>query len=166
MPSVAEDGELASQAIAQTHRALPECPLPLPRDSSSRAATTYSRISRSASPMPAAQLSHRRFRPTCTHLTTTRLYTDSLLCDICHQPPPWGWLYRCIQDRELELLDQIFEGEMLDEIFESEPIEVRQSCRHLLPPSKLIKCARIISTTLERCFAKRSSFLPVDDTLA
>lgn len=157
MPSVAEDGELASQAIAQTHRALPECPQPLPRDSSSRATTTYSRISRSASPMPAAQFSHRRFRPTCTHLTMTRLYTDSLLCDICHQPPPWGWLYRCVQDRERQLLNQIFEGE---------PIEVRQSCRYLLPPSKLIKCARILSTTLERCFAKRSSFLPVDDTLA
>ncbi|KAI5457738.1 hypothetical protein BGZ63DRAFT_427772 [Mariannaea sp. PMI_226] len=35
----------------------------------------------------------------------TRLYGASFVCESCHRPGPFGWLYRCTQDRE-ELIEE------------------------------------------------------------
>lgn len=40
----------------------------------------------------------------------TRLYSEHVVCDLCHRQPPWGWLYRCTQDRELALTEAIERG--------------------------------------------------------
>jgi hypothetical protein len=39
----------------------------------------------------------------CTHLTMTRLYTNEYRCSICLRIGSMGWVYRCTQDRELLL---------------------------------------------------------------
>jgi hypothetical protein len=46
----------------------------------------------------------------CTHMTVTRLYTQELCCSTCLRVPPLGWLYRCTQDRELLLEDDLERG--------------------------------------------------------
>lgn len=43
----------------------------------------------------------------CTHLTMTRLYTKDLVCTLCKRPGQLGWLYRCTQDRELLIEDEL-----------------------------------------------------------
>lgn len=43
----------------------------------------------------------------CTHITMTRIYTDEFRCAICLQPGTMGWLYRCTQDRELLIEDDL-----------------------------------------------------------
>ncbi|KAK7408079.1 hypothetical protein QQX98_009734 [Neonectria punicea] len=35
----------------------------------------------------------------------TRLYGVDFTCEMCHRPGPFGWVYRCIQDRD-ELIEQ------------------------------------------------------------
>ncbi|KAF7543626.1 hypothetical protein G7046_g9963 [Stylonectria norvegica] len=45
------------------------------------------------------------FQPQCTHLTMTRLYGSQFVCDSCRRPGPFGWVYRCTQDRD-ELIEQ------------------------------------------------------------
>lgn len=35
----------------------------------------------------------------------TRLYGTDFLCESCHRPGPFGWVYRCTQDRE-ELIEE------------------------------------------------------------
>jgi hypothetical protein len=37
----------------------------------------------------------------------TRIYTDEFRCAICLQPGTMGWLYRCTQDRELLIEDDL-----------------------------------------------------------
>ena len=39
-------------------------------------------------------------QPACTHITVTRLYESygSHRCQVCHQHPATGWVYRCTQD--------------------------------------------------------------------
>lgn len=37
----------------------------------------------------------------------TRIYNESFRCSICLQPGAMGWLYRCTQDRELILEDDM-----------------------------------------------------------
>ena len=66
-------------------------------------------------PVPAPQ---RIWRPSCTHLTMTRVYSDYRVCDLCHRPPAWGWLYRCTHDREALLLDAIQHGRGGDHCFD------------------------------------------------
>ena len=46
----------------------------------------------------------------CTHLTMTRLYSTEFRCQICLHHDPLGWIYRCDQDRELLLEDNIDRG--------------------------------------------------------
>ena len=63
-------------------------------------------------PPPALTLPHplfRAWRPSCTHLTMTRLFTSSP-CHMCRRLPPWGWLYCCTQDKELSLAEGIEKG--------------------------------------------------------
>lgn len=45
------------------------------------------------------------FQPQCTHLTMTRLYGVDFICESCHRPGSFGWVYRCTQDRD-ELIEQ------------------------------------------------------------
>ena len=40
-------------------------------------------------------------RGACTHITMTRLWTTEFQCPTCLQQGSFGWLYRCTQDREL-----------------------------------------------------------------
>ncbi|KAK7936673.1 uncharacterized protein PG986_015111 [Apiospora aurea] len=61
-------------------------------------------IAKLARSAPSPVLVHHRpqssiFSPTCTHTTMTRLYE-----------PNFGWLYRCTQDREFMLEDQMEKG--------------------------------------------------------
>ncbi|RDL39451.1 uncharacterized protein BP5553_03791 [Venustampulla echinocandica] len=46
----------------------------------------------------------------------TRLYTTSFRCAVCLREGPFGWLYRCTQDRELVLEDDIDRGYPVDKI--------------------------------------------------
>jgi hypothetical protein len=43
----------------------------------------------------------------CTHITMTRMYTQEFRCAICRRPGPMGWLYRCTQDSELLIEDDL-----------------------------------------------------------
>ena len=47
----------------------------------------------------------------CTHLTMTRLYTSEFRCGVCFRPASMGWVYRCTQDRELLIEEEIEHGE-------------------------------------------------------
>jgi hypothetical protein len=51
--------------------------------------------------------------PSCTHLTMTRLYTTEFQCSNCCQKGSFGWLYRCTQDRELMLEDDLDKGHVV-----------------------------------------------------
>jgi len=53
----------------------------------------------SDTPVPLATCMSRNGQ--CTHHTMTRIYNPNFNCAICLKPGPFGWLYRCIQDREL-----------------------------------------------------------------
>ena len=46
----------------------------------------------------------------CTHLTTTRLFTKDFRCVCCCREGSFGWLYRCTQDRDNLLEDEIERG--------------------------------------------------------
>jgi hypothetical protein len=46
----------------------------------------------------------------CTHLTMTRLYTTEFRCSLCLRVGSMGWVYRCTQDRELLLEDDMERG--------------------------------------------------------
>jgi hypothetical protein len=48
----------------------------------------------------------------CTHITMTRIYTEDFRCAICLEPGSMGWLYRCTQDREL-LIEDDLEGDSI-----------------------------------------------------
>ncbi|RNJ52701.1 hypothetical protein D7B24_003070 [Verticillium nonalfalfae] len=56
--------------------------------------------------LPPAFPPRRQFKASCTHPTMTRVYGVNHRCDTCGTYPPFGWLYRCTQDRE-ELLRQM-----------------------------------------------------------
>ncbi|CAM1510170.1 Fc.00g005050.m01.CDS01 [Cosmosporella sp. VM-42] len=49
---------------------------------------------------PPGSQSRLPFTPQCTHLTMTRLYGLDYVCEACHRPGPFGWVYRCTQDRD------------------------------------------------------------------
>jgi len=46
----------------------------------------------------------------CTHLTMTRMYSTEYRCMLCGHHSSNGWLFRCIQDRELMLEDDLERG--------------------------------------------------------
>nr|XP_036583754.1 uncharacterized protein CTRU02_06393 [Colletotrichum truncatum]KAF6792897.1 hypothetical protein CTRU02_06393 [Colletotrichum truncatum] len=52
-----------------------------------------------------------RTHAACTHVTMVRVYSYVLRCDSCDNYGPFGWLYRCSQDREEILRDSIFCGD-------------------------------------------------------
>ncbi|KAE8450948.1 hypothetical protein EG329_005388 [Mollisiaceae sp. DMI_Dod_QoI] len=60
--------------------------------------------------MPRARAPQRPVHLQCTHLTMTRLYTNEFCCSNCNGPPVGGWLWRCTQDRELILDDDVDKG--------------------------------------------------------
>lgn len=43
----------------------------------------------------------------------TRFYAKGATCDNCKQRPEQGWLYRCVQDREALLRQQIEDGKQV-----------------------------------------------------
>ena len=43
----------------------------------------------------------------CTHITMTRVYNEDFRCALCLHPGSMGWLYRCTQDRELLIEDDL-----------------------------------------------------------
>jgi hypothetical protein len=46
----------------------------------------------------------------CTHLTMTRVYGGEMRCQMCLREGSFGWVYRCTQDRELLLEDEMERG--------------------------------------------------------
>ena len=46
----------------------------------------------------------------CNHLCLTRIWTSQYHCDRCDQIPPWGWLFRCVDDTELQLRQGLLNG--------------------------------------------------------
>jgi hypothetical protein len=46
----------------------------------------------------------------CTHLTMTRLYTTEFRCSLCLRVGSMGWIYRCTQDRDLLIEDDMERG--------------------------------------------------------
>jgi hypothetical protein len=42
----------------------------------------------------------------CTHHIMTRLYTTDFHCSLCSEAGQFGWVYRCVQDRELLMDDE------------------------------------------------------------
>ncbi|CAG9993585.1 unnamed protein product [Clonostachys byssicola] len=59
---------------------------------------------------PPGMLVPVRFKPTCTHLTMTRLHGFEFLCDACRRPGPFGWVYCCTQDREVMIESAVAAG--------------------------------------------------------
>lgn len=43
----------------------------------------------------------------------TRVYGFNLTCDVCHQRGPFGWVYRCTQDREDYIESVVAHGYMV-----------------------------------------------------
>jgi hypothetical protein len=46
----------------------------------------------------------------CTHLTMTRLYNTEFRCSLCLRVGSMGWIYRCTQDRDLLIEDDMERG--------------------------------------------------------
>ncbi|PVH89592.1 hypothetical protein DL98DRAFT_401449 [Cadophora sp. DSE1049] len=70
----------------------------------------------------------------CTHITTTRLYTEDFRCTQCLRLGSFGWLYRCTQDRELLLEEDIERGceEKLDKFCDILPKSISPRKRSAL----------------------------------
>ncbi|KAF5020360.1 hypothetical protein F66182_7609 [Fusarium sp. NRRL 66182] len=49
-------------------------------------------------PWPPKRRRKQLSRPTCTHLTMTRVYDPMSRCSKCNESGPFGWLYQCTQD--------------------------------------------------------------------
>ncbi|APA10942.1 hypothetical protein SS1G_03367 [Sclerotinia sclerotiorum 1980 UF-70] len=104
--------------------------LPVRRTSASTASiissmTTVMPITTNRNSLPAlAETTRRATHVTrnvqCTHLTTTRLFTREFRCGICFREGSFGWVWRCTQDRELMLEDDMDHGhasqEKLDDL--------------------------------------------------
>lgn len=71
---------------------------------------TYPVESSSMNPRPPPRLSSTPRYLQCTHMTTTRIYNPQFRCSLCFKPGEFGWLYRCTQDRELVLEDDLEKG--------------------------------------------------------
>ncbi|CAG9942057.1 unnamed protein product [Clonostachys rosea f. rosea IK726] len=59
---------------------------------------------------PPGMLVPVRFKPSCTHLTMTRLHGFEFVCDACRRPGPFGWVYCCTQDREVMIESAVAAG--------------------------------------------------------
>ncbi|KAH7342682.1 hypothetical protein BKA65DRAFT_526743 [Rhexocercosporidium sp. MPI-PUGE-AT-0058] len=83
--------------------------LPAMATSTDQAPPSPRRSTISAFPAPVTRTRKNGGNGQCTHITTTRLYTDDFRCALCLRVGSFGWLYRCTQDREL-LLDEDMEN--------------------------------------------------------
>jgi hypothetical protein len=75
--------------------------------------TTQQRPKASISTANPTYILHPRIRTgngQCTHLTMTRLYTKEFRCVLCLRTGSMGWVYRCSQDRELLIEDDMERG--------------------------------------------------------
>ncbi|OAA57218.1 hypothetical protein ISF_07139 [Cordyceps fumosorosea ARSEF 2679] len=48
----------------------------------------------------------------CTHITMTRVYGATQLCNACHRPGSFGWVYQCTQDKEGIIDDALAQGDL------------------------------------------------------
>lgn len=68
-------------------------------------------------PLPTSEFSTYRpripWKPTCSHIVMSRFYAKGATCDHCKQRPEQGWLYRCVQDREAILRQQMEDGKQV-----------------------------------------------------
>ncbi|KAE9370370.1 hypothetical protein N431DRAFT_509478 [Stipitochalara longipes BDJ] len=71
-----------------------------------------------AGPTYVPRYSMRLGNGACTHLTMTRLYTNEYRCSMCLRIGSMGWIYRCTQDRELLIEEDMEHGreEKLDKL--------------------------------------------------
>jgi hypothetical protein len=91
--------------------------LPLPSTKSSPATPRRSTVA--AFPTTTAYIPRYQMRSLsgqCTHLTMTRLYTTEFRCSMCFRAGSMGWVYRCTQDRELVLEDDMERGDEVSHI--------------------------------------------------
>ncbi|OBT66740.1 hypothetical protein VE03_04086 [Pseudogymnoascus sp. 23342-1-I1] len=68
-----------------------------------------------------AQTASRSREMMCTHMTMVRMYSIDMRCSMCLHPGPFGWVYRCSQDRELMIENDYNEGgvDVFDNLFDS-----------------------------------------------
>jgi hypothetical protein len=71
---------------------------------------TRSHLADMAHQSPPGMLVPVRFKPSCTHLTMTRLHGFEFVCDACRRPGPFGWVYCCTQDREVMIESAVAAG--------------------------------------------------------
>ena len=103
---------------------LPEIPQP----SAAVSLTLMSAASPPATPrLPTSEFTTSRprppWKPTCSHIIMTRFYAKGTTCDTCRQRPQQGWLYRCVQDREALLRQQMEDGKQVSEM---DVIDIRE----------------------------------------
>ncbi|CAH0044118.1 unnamed protein product [Clonostachys solani] len=79
---------------------------------------TKSHLADMAHQSPPGILVPVRFKPTCTHLTMTRLYGFEFVCDACRRPGPFGWVYCCTQDREVMIESAVAAGCPIKQYFD------------------------------------------------
>ncbi|KFY94585.1 hypothetical protein V498_03852 [Pseudogymnoascus sp. VKM F-4517 (FW-2822)] len=68
-----------------------------------------------------AQTASRSREMMCTHITMVRMYSIDMRCSLCLHPGPFGWVYRCSQDREVMIENNYNENGVngLDNLFDS-----------------------------------------------
>ncbi|QSZ37118.1 hypothetical protein DSL72_009211 [Monilinia vaccinii-corymbosi] len=121
---------MATTKTTTTHTTTRSSKLPVRRTSASSASiissmtaampTTSNRHSLPASAEVTRRAAHATRNVQCTHLTTTRLFTKDFRCGSCFREGSFGWVWRCTQDRELMLEDDLDHGhasqEKLDDL--------------------------------------------------
>jgi hypothetical protein len=60
--------------------------------------------------LPPRLMQQQPYKPTCTHLTMTRIYDTDSKCSSCHEPGQFGWLYQCTQDHEKMIEEKLVRG--------------------------------------------------------
>ncbi|KAL8360654.1 hypothetical protein RB601_007114 [Gaeumannomyces tritici] len=97
---------LPTPPVAQhstTDVTLPPAPLPPSGGAAPRSGLTASSSGRRVAP--------RRFHE-CTHTTLVRMYSRRHACESCSRLSPEGYVFRCVQDRELILADRTRHGQL------------------------------------------------------
>ena len=104
MPPAAALGPNDSDEYTQTTTAtkpLPATPVGIPGVFGTPVSSFFGY--RRGPPLPLPRQSHQV--PRCNHILMTRLYGENLLCDECKSPGSSRWLYRCIQDHDILILE-------------------------------------------------------------
>lgn len=78
-----------------------------------------------ALPDAARRAAHITRNVQCTHLTTTRLFTKEFRCGVCFRESSFGWVWRCTQDRELMLEDDMDHGHAVSFITPTQLLEIQ-----------------------------------------